>query len=1656
MDMECDNISFSTIIKIQTKKLNPHNVVNILTLGLILLILSTNAAASDWFVRPTGGNYGSENGSSYHNAWDGLNTVIWGPGGVVAGDTLYVCGLFLIGETTAGPTDMTIGASGGGESTRIMIRGDASSIDAGYEDGIIWGSSIATGEYNVWSDEGNNVYSTELQYSISYGYFIFEDVTATSMTLLTQASTLQECQDTPGSYYAEFSGSNYPAHGDIYVHCTDNGNPDGRITMGNYGNRILINHQQYITFKNIDFYYPLFRGTGTSDFYLGSYIRWEGCKLWYNPDGLSASDYNHHFEWIDCDRAYGVGGIGFSDAVPRGEDAPHHMTIRDCKIHDIGVYVKNADSESIGTNGVDYLTIENNEFYNCGSAFTSYPYTGSTNIETIIRWNYIHDLRKADGEGRGRGIELNMDPPNYTSDKSGCQVYGNIVVNAPDVAYRSTFATDQVVFYNNLAYKCDTSFYFNYVYTTDTGPNIVFRNNISINPTTMHIYFGSVTDEGNYTIDSDYNLFYPDMPEGFRFKDVGYHKYTNLSGWQMLSMYGCTFDPNSIVADPLFVDPENGDFSLLNDSLAIDTGFDVGLTQDFQGKLVPQGSAPDIGAYEYTLNPITDLAVSGTSQNSVSLSWTMPSDDGLANMPSRYDIRYATSLITEANWGTATQVQGEPAPEDFGLGRTFTISGLTPGTTYYIAIKTSNETGSTSSPLSNVISQTTATTGNFAPVMTSIGDKAVENNELLTFTISATDADIGDTLSYSATDLPPDATFTDQTFTWTPTDSQGGTYHVTFQVTDGSVAVTQTIRIVVNEAPVLAAIGNKTISEGALLSFSISATDPDGDAITYSATDIPAGAAFAGRTFTWTPSYTQAGTYDVTFAATDGIAQDSETITITVNNTNRAPVLDTIGDKYVNEDMLLTFVVSATEPDGEDIAYSAAGLPAGATFTDQTFSWTPSSSNVGNNYPVTFTATDGQLSDSETVNITVVSDTTAPSVSNLSPAADSIQAPLNSLIILHVTDSGVGVDADTVTITLDGDTIYTGDSSDYSSATGNCRRSGTKADYTYAYQSSQNFGFDQSKTVTVNAADLVGNVMTERSYSFITEMRSFGQNIRVDTTVQGINKAAPSTVQASNGNIWAVWHAGPSGSRNIYVAKLRADRSTFSASVRLTSSSADQANPAIALGTDDKLYVAWQDKRHGDWDIYASTSVDGANWTTQTRVNDPNEGNQINPAIVVGSQSPNYAYVAWQDDHAGNQDIYITSSNDSFGTKTVAQITSSTAKQTNPAIAIDSANTVYVLWTDARNATNDIYGAAGGTWTNVPIVTKAGSQSNPVIATESAGAILHMLWVDQISGNSDIYYASSDGLPSSPLAGTNLIDDTLGKEQISPAIAVTGSTGDDLEVFACWRDERNVSDSSGDTDIYMVQSNSGVGTNVFVGDGDTNSDQIEPAISTDQYGYPYLVWTDYRTANKEIYFAGSVYLQSVPLESELITASAGGTVGTAPSSIADDEDVSVVVPAGACPYDVTISITKIENPHEYGTLPLLNGYDFGPSGITFNTPVTVTVPYTVTGDDGTPTVYWYDSRAWYDPLSQQGITDIETIVITSSLHALRFKTTHFTPFYVVMGPEADTVTDTVALVMTVAVVVAAVAAHCLIPRMEVFSNISCLMGHWRCLCSFLN
>src|SRR5207302_7969456 len=109
-----------------------------------------------------------------------------------------------------------------------------------------------------------------------------------------------------------------------------------------------------------------------------------------------------------------------------------------------------------------------------------------------------------------------------------------------------------------------------------------------------------------------------------------------------------------------------------------------------------------------------------------------------------------------------------------------------------------------------------------------------------------------------------------------------------------------------------------------------------------SADNLPAGAKFdpATQLLTWTPGYADAGTYTITFNAIDdgdGTLNQltaAGTLTINVLNADRAPQLAIVGNQSVERGATLDLPVTASDPDGDPLAFKVTGLPRFATFTD--------------------------------------------------------------------------------------------------------------------------------------------------------------------------------------------------------------------------------------------------------------------------------------------------------------------------------------------------------------------------------------------------------------------------------------------------------------------------------------------------------------------------------------------------------------------------------------------------------------------------------------------------------------------------------------------------------------------------------------------------
>jgi len=102
------------------------------------------------------------------------------------------------------------------------------------------------------------------------------------------------------------------------------------------------------------------------------------------------------------------------------------------------------------------------------------------------------------------------------------------------------------------------------------------------------------------------------------------------------------------------------------------------------------------------------------------------------------------------------------------------------------------------------------------------------------------------------------------------------------------------------------------------------------------------------------------------------VTVDGVTVQMNINLINYPPVLNFIGNKTINENQLLNFKVTGSDPNDDSLTYSVSGLPKGASFnkSKDVFKWTPTYNQSGV-YDVTFTVSDGKLNNKETIKITV-------------------------------------------------------------------------------------------------------------------------------------------------------------------------------------------------------------------------------------------------------------------------------------------------------------------------------------------------------------------------------------------------------------------------------------------------------------------------------------------------------------------------------------------------------------------------------------------------------------------------------------------------------------------------------------------------------------
>ena len=276
---------------------------------------------------------------------------------------------------------------------------------------------------------------------------------------------------------------------------------------------------------------------------------------------------------------------------------------------------------------------------------------------------------------------------------------------------------------------------------------------------------------------------------------------------------------------------------------------------------------------------------------------------------------------------------------------------------------------------------------NTAPTISGTPAASIVAGNAYEFIPQAVDPD-GQTLAFSVTGLPAWATFDSRPvgFWGTPAAGDVGTHGgIVISVSDGVASAslaTFSIEVTAgttpgpsNRAPTIsgtpAGLGDGRPGLQLHADRIRPASDPDGQALTFSIANRPTWATFNTATgrLSGTPTAADVGSYtNVSISVSDGAAQASlAPFTIVVSAAavaNRPPVISgtppasgTVGQAY-------SFTPTASDPDGQALTFSIANRPSWASFNTSTgrLSGTPTAANAGSYSAIVISVSDGTAS----------------------------------------------------------------------------------------------------------------------------------------------------------------------------------------------------------------------------------------------------------------------------------------------------------------------------------------------------------------------------------------------------------------------------------------------------------------------------------------------------------------------------------------------------------------------------------------------------------------------------------------------------------------------------------------------------------------------
>ncbi|HVS22403.1 MAG TPA: putative Ig domain-containing protein, partial [Gammaproteobacteria bacterium] len=374
------------------------------------------------------------------------------------------------------------------------------------------------------------------------------------------------------------------------------------------------------------------------------------------------------------------------------------------------------------------------------------------------------------------------------------------------------------------------------------------------------------------------------------------------------------------------------------------------------------------------------------------------------------------SMLARAKIGVAGAIAIAPTPEltqlQAALGNV--TAGMLPADAAAVLPATSSATlapaltriaAGLASDVQAVNTASSSPAPNTAPTITGTPATAATVGAQYQFTPTASDAN-GDALTFSIANAPSWATFSSTTGALQGTPTAAGTFsNIQISVSDGKAstslpafAITVTTA---NRAPTISGTPASTVVTGSSYSFQPTASDPDGNPLTFSVTNLPSWATFdsARGTLSGTPAAGNVGTYSgIVISVSDGqapsvsLAAFSITVTAASPPPNNPPTISGIPLTTGSVGTAYTFTPTASDPDtGTTLTFSVANKPTWATFSVSTGQLQGTPTAAGTFASIAISVSDGQATASlPAFSIVVTQPNRPPTISGTPPTTGSV------------------------------------------------------------------------------------------------------------------------------------------------------------------------------------------------------------------------------------------------------------------------------------------------------------------------------------------------------------------------------------------------------------------------------------------------------------------------------------------------------------------------------------------------------------------------------------------------------------------------------------------------------------------------------------------